>query len=95
MGNVYYDYLGENDIYVLGTQVLIEVDALFGGIGFGYRYIWAGGRYGISAEMSAISSLENIGESYSYKGNVNFQANYCVDILVRSPRATFFTALSR
>jgi outer membrane autotransporter protein len=76
VGNIYYEHLGENDIDVSGTQVLNKEDALFGGLGFGYRYIWAGGRYGISAEMSATSSLENIGESYSYKGNVNFQANY-------------------
>jgi fibronectin-binding autotransporter adhesin len=69
IANLYYDFGGSTRVDVSDTRLESENEALWGGLGYGFSYNWAGDRYSLYVEVSANTSLADFADSYSVKAN--------------------------
>ena len=68
IANVYREFLDGTTVDISGTPFSTENEKLWGGLGLGGTYAWAGDRYALFGEVSVNTSLDNFGDSYSVNG---------------------------
>jgi len=73
IGNLHYEFLDGTNVAVAGTSFASANDRLWGSIGGGGSYSWAGGRYTLFGEATYRASLQNAGDNHSYKGSAGFR----------------------
>lgn len=71
--NIYNEFLDPTSVSVSGTRFNSGNDRLWGELGLGGSYEWAGGRYSLFGQGSIATSLENFGRSHSYQGRIGFR----------------------
>ncbi|MER9654790.1 autotransporter outer membrane beta-barrel domain-containing protein [Mesorhizobium sp. M0152] len=76
IGNLYYEFLDGTQVDVSQTAFVSKKDALWGGIGLGGSYNWGDDKFSLYGEALVASSLENVGDSYSYGGTVGFRMKW-------------------
>lgn len=76
IGNLYYEFLNGTQIDTSGEKFATRNERLWGGIGIGGSYSWHDDKYALFGEVSANTSLENFGDSDSFKGNVGVRVNW-------------------
>ena len=76
IGNLYYDHTDGSRVSVSGTDLFHEADPFSIEAGVGYRRSWGGDKYVISVDLTAMTGLENIGDSYRYQANTNFTMRF-------------------
>ncbi|UXM95628.1 autotransporter outer membrane beta-barrel domain-containing protein [Bartonella sp. HY329] len=76
IANIYYEFLDGSEVNVSDAKFVSQLDKWSAGIGFGGSYNFADDKYSIYGEASANTSLENIGNSYSLKGNLGFRSKF-------------------
>jgi len=76
IANLYYEFLNGTVVDVAGTKFASATDRLWGGVGVGGNYRWAGDKYAVYGEVSFNTSLANAGDNYAYKGTVGFRAKW-------------------
>lgn len=59
-----------------GVSLASEKDRLWGGLGLGGSYTWDNDKYSVYGEGLVNTSLNNLGDSYSLKGNVGFRVKW-------------------
>jgi len=74
--NLHYEFLDGVSIDVADTEIVSENDALWGEVGLGGSYNWNDDGYSIYGEISANSSLENVGDSYVLSGKGGLRINW-------------------
>ncbi|MHC1949560.1 autotransporter outer membrane beta-barrel domain-containing protein [Bradyrhizobium sp. UFLA06-06] len=73
IGNLHYEFLDGTNVDVAGTGVASANDRLWGSIGGGGSYSWAGGRYTLFGEATYRASLQDAGDNHSYKGTAGLR----------------------
>ncbi|MBR0895930.1 autotransporter outer membrane beta-barrel domain-containing protein [Bradyrhizobium tropiciagri] len=73
IGNLHYEFLDGTNVAVAGTSFASANDRLWGSIGGGGSYSWAGGRYTLFGEATYRASLQDASANYSYKGSAGFR----------------------
>ena len=76
IANLYYEFLDGTSVDISGTRLVSQRDDLWGGLGLGGTYNWAGDRYAVFGEVSVNSSLEHFGDSYSVNGTAGFRIRW-------------------
>jgi len=76
IANLYYEFLNGTAVDVSGTKFASATDRLWGGVGVGGNYRWAGDKYAVYGEVSFNTSLADAGDNYAYKGTVGFRAKW-------------------
>lgn len=74
IANLNYEFLDGVSTDVSGTELISQHDALWGEIGIGGSYNWDDDKYSIYGQVSAGTSLEDIGENYTLGGKVGLRA---------------------
>lgn len=74
--NLHYEFLDGVSVDVADTEIVSENDALWGEVGLGGSYNWNDDGYSIYGEVSANSSLENLGDSYVLNGKGGLRINW-------------------
>ncbi|MHC2333831.1 autotransporter outer membrane beta-barrel domain-containing protein [Bradyrhizobium sp. USDA 4454] len=73
IGNLHYEFLDGSNVAVAGTSFASANDRLWGSIGGGGSYSWANGRYTVFGEATYRASLQDAGDSHSYKGTAGLR----------------------
>lgn len=73
IGNLHYEFLDGTNVDVAGTGFASANDRLWGSIGGGGSYSWAGGRYTLFGEATYRASLQDAGDNHSYKGTAGLR----------------------
>lgn len=73
IGNLHYEFLDGTNVDVAGTGFASANDRLWGSIGGGGSYSWAGGRYTVFGEATYRASLQDAGDNHSYKGTAGLR----------------------
>ncbi|MGL3209120.1 autotransporter outer membrane beta-barrel domain-containing protein [Bradyrhizobium sp. BR 1433] len=73
IGNLHYEFLDGTNVAVAGTSFASANDRLWGSIGGGGSYSWAGGRYTVFGEATYRASLEDASANHSYKGTAGLR----------------------
>jgi outer membrane autotransporter protein len=76
IANVYYEFLDGSSVDVSVTRLANAGDRLWGGIGAGGTFSWNSDRYALFGEVSYNTSLDDVGDSYSYKGTAGFRLRW-------------------
>lgn len=76
IANLYYEFLDASRVDVAGTKFISQNDRVWGGLGFGGSYNWAGDKYSLYGEGSVNTSLNNFGDSYTIKGNIGLRIKW-------------------
>jgi outer membrane autotransporter protein len=76
IANVYREFLDGTTVDIAGLPFHMESDNLWGGLGLGGTYSWAGDRYALYGEVSYNTSLDNFGDSYSVNGLAGFRIRW-------------------
>lgn len=74
--NLHYEFPGGTSTDVSGTELVSENDALAGEIGVGGSYNWDDDKYSVYGQVSASSSLENLGDSYGLGGKAGLRVTW-------------------
>jgi fibronectin-binding autotransporter adhesin len=74
--NLYYEFLDGSSVDVAGTRFANAGDRLWGGIGAGGSFSWNNDRYALFGEASYNTSLDDVGDSDSYKGTAGFRLRW-------------------
>lgn len=74
--NLYYEFLDGTDVDLAGMDFKTENDRLSAGLTAGGSYSWNDGRTSIYGEVSARSSLENVGDSYVIGGTAGLRVKW-------------------
>ncbi|HZV17199.1 MAG TPA: autotransporter outer membrane beta-barrel domain-containing protein [Sphingobium sp.] len=74
--NLSYAYLDGTRTNVADARLIHMEERLWGGIGLGGSYSWAGDRFMLFAEATANTALRDFGESYSLKGSGGFRMKF-------------------
>jgi outer membrane autotransporter protein len=73
IANLHYEFLNGSIINVAGTSFANANDRLWGSVGGGGVYSWAGGRYSVFGEVTYNASLAEAAGNHSYKGTGGFR----------------------
>ncbi|WP_170991596.1 MULTISPECIES: autotransporter outer membrane beta-barrel domain-containing protein [Bradyrhizobium] len=73
IGNLHYEFLDGTKVDVAGTGFASTNDRLWGSIGGGGSYSWAGGRYTLFGEATYRASVQDAGDNHSYKGTAGLR----------------------
>ncbi|SDD16322.1 outer membrane autotransporter barrel domain-containing protein [Bradyrhizobium brasilense] len=73
IGNLHYEFLDGTNVDVAGTGFASANDRLWGSIGGGGSYSWAGGRYTVFGEATYRANLQDAGDNHSYKGSAGLR----------------------
>jgi fibronectin-binding autotransporter adhesin len=76
IANLYYEFLGGSVVNVSGLPLSNASERLWGGLGGGGSYNWAGDQYSVFAELQLNTGLDDFGDSYSVGGTVGFRARF-------------------
>ena len=76
IANVYREFLDGTTVALAGTPLHVENEELWGGVGLGGTYSWAGDRYALYGEVSVNTSLDNFGDSYSVNGTAGLRIRW-------------------
>jgi outer membrane autotransporter protein len=76
IANLHYEFLEGTRVDVSGTSFANSQDRLWGGMGGGGAFSWANDRYAVYGEASVNTSLDDFGDSYSYKGTAGFRLRW-------------------
>lgn len=76
IANLYYEFLDGSEVNVAGVGFASRNDRLWGGIGLGGSYNWDDDKYSVYGEVSANTSLESFGDSYSIQGTVGLRLRW-------------------
>jgi fibronectin-binding autotransporter adhesin len=76
IANVYYEFLDGSSVDVSGTRFANAGDRLWGGVGAGGSFSWNNDRYALFGEVSYKTSLDDLGDSYSYKGTAGLRLRW-------------------
>lgn len=68
--------MGATRVNVSGAGIANRNDRFWGEVGLGGSYSWSEDRFRVFAEVSAKSSLENFGDSYSFGAMVGLRAGF-------------------
>ncbi|WP_439271083.1 autotransporter family protein [Pseudochrobactrum sp. HB0163] len=74
--NIYYEFIEGTRVDVAGTSLVSDKERLWGGLGFGGSYNWNNDKYSIYGEGIVSTSLNNFGNSYTFKGNIAFRVKW-------------------
>ena len=64
------------EVDVSGVKFESGPERLWGGVGLGGSYNWNNDKYSVYAEVSANTSLENFGNSYTVNGTAGFRVGW-------------------
>ena len=76
IANMYYEFMNGTKVDVQGVSFANKQDALWGGLGVGGSYNWNNDQYSIYGEGLVNTSLSNLGDSYSLKGQIGFRVKW-------------------
>jgi outer membrane autotransporter protein len=76
IANLTYEFLDGTDVNVAGVRFANANERLWGGIGAGGTYSWAGDRYALYGEVSLNTSLVHVGDSYAVSGTAGFRMRW-------------------
>jgi outer membrane autotransporter protein len=76
IADMHYEFLDGFRIDVSGTPFASSTDRLWGSVGGGGTFSWANDRYALFGEVSYKTSLDDFGDSYSYKGTAGFRMRW-------------------
>lgn len=76
IANMYYEFMNGTRVDLSGVSLASEKDRLWGGLGLGGSYNWDNDKYSVYGEGLVNTSLNNLGDSYSLKGNVGFRIKW-------------------
>lgn len=76
IANLYYEFLNGTQVDVAGTSLASKKERLWGGLGLGGSYNWNNDKYSLYGEGLVNTSLNNLGDNYSVKGNVGFRMKW-------------------
>ena len=76
IANAYYEFASGNSTLVSDTPFASSIDRLWGSIGAGGTFSWAGDKYAVYGEVSYNTSLIEPGDSYAYKGTAGFRMRW-------------------
>jgi outer membrane autotransporter protein len=76
IANAYYEFMNGNVTLVSDTAFASSIDRLWASIGAGGTFSWANDKYALFGEVSYNSSLNQVGDSYSYKGTAGFRVRW-------------------
>jgi len=76
ISNLYYEFLEGTKVNVSEVSFATQNDRFWGGIGFGGSYNWDDDKYSVYGEGLVDTSLNNFGDSYSFKGNLGFRLKW-------------------
>ena len=74
--NLYNEFLDGTRVDLAGVSLASKKDRTWGGIGAGGSYNWDNDKYSIYGEGLINTSLNNLGDSYSVKGNIGFRVKW-------------------
>ena len=74
--NLYSEFLDGTRVDLAGVSLASKKDRSWGGIGAGGSYNWDNDKYSIYGEGLINTSLNNLGDSYSVKGNAGFRVKW-------------------
>lgn len=72
IANLQNEFLDGPLVDVSGTSFASDDDRLWGSVGVGGSYRWNGGRYALYGELTYATSLDNLGDSDSYRAEGGF-----------------------
>ncbi|WP_181592328.1 autotransporter outer membrane beta-barrel domain-containing protein [Rhizobium tropici] len=76
ISNLHYEFLEGTRVNVSQIRFTSENDPLWGEIGFGGSYNWNDDKYSLYGELSASTSLQNFGDSYSLNGKAGLRVKW-------------------
>jgi len=76
IANLHYEFLDGASVGVSGTKISSENDPLWGELGLGGSYNWNDDKYSLYGEISASSSLENLGDNYALNGRAGLRIRW-------------------
>jgi outer membrane autotransporter protein len=76
IANLYYEFMDGTSIEVSGTALTSKPERWWGEIGIGSSYGWGDDIYSVYGEISMASSLSNLSDNYSLKGNIGFRMKW-------------------
>lgn len=76
IANLYYEFLNGTEVDVSSLRFSSRNDRVWGGIGLGGSYNWDSDKYSVYGEGSVNTSLNNFGDSYSYKGTIGLRIKW-------------------
>lgn len=76
LANMHYEFMNGTQVDVAGVSFASKNDRLWGGVGIGNTYNWDNDKYSIYGEGSINTSLNNFGDSYSFKGNLGLRIRW-------------------
>lgn len=76
IANLYYEFLDGTEVDVSSLRFTSRNDRVWGGIGLGGSYNWDSDQYSVYGEGSVNTSLNNFGDSYSYKGTIGLRIKW-------------------
>ena len=76
IANLYYEFLDGTTVNVSNVNFSSRNDRVWGGIGAGGSYNWNNDKYSVYGEGLVTTSLNNFGDSYSYKGTIGLRVKW-------------------
>lgn len=76
IANLYYEFLEGTRVDVADVSFASRKDRLWGGAGLGGSYNWNDDKYSIYGEGLVNTSLNNLADSYSLRGNVGLRVKW-------------------
>ena len=76
IANIYREFLDGTTVIVGATPFHTANEKLWGGLGLGGTYSWAGDRYALYGEVSYNTSLDNFGDSHSISGTAGVRVRW-------------------
>lgn len=76
LANLYYEFLEGTRVDVSDTSFASRNDRIWGGIGLGGSYNWNDDKFAAYGDGAINTSLNNFGESFTYKGTVGFKIKF-------------------
>ncbi|SEG66025.1 autotransporter outer membrane beta-barrel domain-containing protein [Bosea lathyri] len=76
IANLSYEFLDGTTANVSGARFTSAEERLWGGVGLGAKYDWAGGRYAVYGEVSAKTSLAQFADSHELSGRAGFRMSW-------------------
>ncbi|MDS1135994.1 autotransporter outer membrane beta-barrel domain-containing protein [Nitratireductor indicus] len=76
IANLYYEFLEGTKVDVDGVSFASRKDRVWGGVGIGGTYNWDDDKYSIYGEGLVSAGLNNLGDSYSIKGQLGFRMRW-------------------
>lgn len=76
IANLYYDFLDGTKVNLAGLNFVNDNDPLWGGVGLGGTYGWAGGKYALYGETLLKTSLSHPSDSLGVNGTVGLKVAF-------------------